>query len=126
MDGGVLRQRNPNEQKVDRQERTVADRSNGRKPLALRKAGKMGVCLSLCGRVSDKGTAVSRQDPVTGAHSSKRSASLFVNADGGHDGTPLLKTDAAVVQISDSSEGSFDQEMISKLLAEQPGSDEDP
>jgi hypothetical protein len=85
----------------------------------------MGICVSLCSRGSDKGTSVSREDPVTGGHSSKKSGAIFVNVDS-RDSTPLLKTDAPVLQISDSSEGSFDQEMISKLLAEQARSDEDP
>jgi hypothetical protein len=85
----------------------------------------MGLCFSLCQRGSDKGTSVSREDPVTGSHSSKKTGSIFVNADS-HDSTPLLRTDSPVVHISSSSDGSFDQQMISKLLAEQPKSDDDP
>jgi hypothetical protein len=65
----------------------------------------MELCLSHCGRGRDKGTAVSKEDPVTGGHSSKKSGSIFVNGDS-HDSTPLLKTDPPAVEIS-------------KLLAEQ-------
>jgi hypothetical protein len=69
------------------------------------------------------GLAVSREDPVTGGQSSRKS--VFVNVDSQREAAPLLTPDTAVVEISDSSEGSFDQEMISKLLAEQEKSDDD-
>ena len=87
----------------------------------------MGGCLScLLDRFSarDAPNGDLRSEERLPVGDSRRSG-IFVNSETAQDATPLLKTsEMKMVMISDSSSGSFDQEMIDKLLKEVEGSED--
>lgn len=77
---------------------------------------KMGACLSCLNLADDNVNAVNgdfRSEEMLPAIEGKK-GSVFGNGETRQDATPLLN----MVTLSDSSSGSFDQEMIDKLLLE--------
>jgi hypothetical protein len=80
----------------------------------------MGLFVSCCRRFEGRfqlGRDDSGPSPADGPPNA-----MFLNVEGDHESTPLLKP--ATIQISsDSSEEYFNQEMIAKLLQEHEGSD---
>jgi hypothetical protein len=80
----------------------------------------MGLCQSLCPKASGAPPALGIEDPVIQGAATRARESVFpVSKE-----TPLLNAGTAVVEISDDSEGSFNEERIAELLAAKPGSDE--
>jgi hypothetical protein len=80
----------------------------------------MGLCASLCPQLFGAPPALGIEDPVIqGASTRAKTAAFPASTE-----APLLNPGTAVVEISDDSGGSFNEERIAELLAEKPESDD--
>ncbi|OHT13151.1 hypothetical protein TRFO_16815 [Tritrichomonas foetus] len=79
----------------------------------------MGICCSFLSTNNEGEPAFINEDAVVPEGQRAEDEQEYENTDNQQDGAPLLKTtEMKLVTITDSSDGSFNEEMISKMMAE--------